>query len=272
MGNDNLQLKEAESSANLPQTGYATRVWRFLGVLFILVRAMLTVIFICPFQKENQRYGYLRIWSKKILSCLNFDVVIKGNVPEQFDGLLIMANHVSWLDVLALNYLQSVHFVAKKEIRRWPLIGKIVATMGTVFIDRSDRKDSVRISANVASRLENGGTVAIFPESTTSSGMQLLPLKAALFEAAIMANQPIQPVALCYYDEHRQRSEIPAYTESSLIQSFLQVIKMRKGFIEIIYCDRIMPTAAEDRFELRQSTQTVLKTIVEEKTPLVKPD
>lgn len=248
----------------LPTNNVLVRVWRFLRLFFLVFGALLIMIFCYPFLGEEKRLAYLRTWAEKLLKILNFEVVIKGKVPESFGGLLIMSNHVSWLDIFALNYIHPIRFVAKQEIRQWPILGGMVARGGTVFIDRTDKKDAVRISKNIAVCLQEEGTVALFPESTTTNGLRLLPLKAALFEASIIAQKQVQPVALLYYDEEHQRSTTASYEgETSLFQSLFAILKqVRKGYIEVVFCNQLDGTSGLDRFELCKQTQGILEQVI----------
>lgn len=115
---------------------------------------------------------------------------------------VVVANHVSWLDIFVVHSLHPSHFVAKAEIRSWPLAGWLAEKAGTVFIARGNRRDLRHIFKGLVTTLERGERVAFFPEGTTSSQGALLPFHANLFEAAIDARVPVQPVALSYADPH----------------------------------------------------------------------
>ncbi len=253
----------------LPGNNIFVRLWRFTKLGYLLLSALMVMVFCYPFQTQAKRYSYLRVWSEKMMAIFHFKIEITGEVPDRFSGLLLMANHVSWLDIFALNYVHPVSFVAKKEIHDWLIIGKMVARAGTVFIDRNDRKDAVRIARNIATHMSDGGTVAVFPESTTTDGFTLLPLKAALFEAAIQAKSPIQPVAILFYDEHHVRTTLPSYVgETSLFTSLRIIMRtMRKGYIEVQFCPRIEVGNEQDRFVLCQKTQASLQKVIYQGLP-----
>jgi 1-acyl-sn-glycerol-3-phosphate acyltransferase len=113
---------------------------------------------------------------------------------------MIVANHVSWLDIFVINALYPCRFVAKSEIRSWPLAGWLVEKAGTVFIERGNRRELRHVFKGLVTALHSGQRVAFFPEGTTSSQGSLLPFHANLFEAAIDAGAPVQPYALSYLD------------------------------------------------------------------------
>ncbi|WP_434777485.1 lysophospholipid acyltransferase family protein [Neisseria sp. Ec49-e6-T10] len=246
--------------APLAQTNIVVRIGRFLHLFGLVLLGFGILNFCFPFINQDKRYDHIKRWSKKVMKSLNFTVIAKGSIPEDYGNLLVMANHVSWLDIFALNSEHAVCFVAKQEIRKWPMLGRMVAQAGTVFINRNDRKDAVRISENVAKRLEEQRAVAVFPESTTTDGFSLLPLKAALFESVLLSKGQIQPLALLYYDELGQRSTLPSYVgETSLFESLFVILKMRNAKVELVFCDRVTPESEDDRFTLCQKTQALLE-------------
>jgi 1-acyl-sn-glycerol-3-phosphate acyltransferase len=112
----------------------------------------------------------------------------------------VVANHVSWLDVLALNALWPATFVCKSEVRRWPVLGWLIGRDGTLFLERGNARQARRLGSRMARRLSAGERIALFPEGTTSDGTSVLPFRPALLQAAIASGAPVQPVALSYSD------------------------------------------------------------------------
>src|SRR5262249_43737644 len=109
-----------------------------------------------------------------------------------------VANHVSWLDVLALSAVQPAAFVCKSEIAAWPGIGWLLKRAGTVFIVRARRRDILRVNDELRGRLAAGQSVALFPEGTTTDGSLVLPFRPALFQPAVERGFPVYPAALSY--------------------------------------------------------------------------
>src|SRR3569833_3381953 len=120
---------------------------------------------------------------------------------EHLPHVLIVANHVSWLDIFVINSVQPCRFVAKSDIRSWPLIGWLCEQAGTIFIARGRQRDVRRIYEGLVSSLLAGERVAFFPEGTTAPQGTILPFHANLFEAAVEAQVPAQPCALRYLDD-----------------------------------------------------------------------
>ncbi|NBP63031.1 MAG: 1-acyl-sn-glycerol-3-phosphate acyltransferase [Betaproteobacteria bacterium] len=145
------------------------------------------------------------------------------NAPER--GELVVMNHISFIDILALDALRPVHFIAKSEIRKWPVIGILCDRTGTIFIERGKRRAVHDVLKTMANELRQGEVVSFFPEGTTSDGRQLLPFHANLFEAAVRSGAPVRPVVIRYL-QRDEPSIIPAYIDDlSLVDCTLAVFR-----------------------------------------------
>ncbi len=169
---------------------------------------------------QDQR---LRQWSAGLLRCLGIALDVEG-VPRP-GGKLIVANHVSWLDIMAINAVAPSRFVSKAEVGRWPLVGTMVTLAGTLYIERTRPRDAKRVLTLLADTLKEGRTAAVFPEGTTSEGHTVMPFHANLLQAVIDADVPVQPVALRYSDAVHSVSLRAAYAgQTTLWQSVWQVV------------------------------------------------
>lgn len=162
-----------------------------------LLHGLVVVNWHFPRWHPHQKYERIQAWAKSSLAMLGIDLKVNGNPPSQ-GPLLLVANHVSWLDIVVLLASCPCHFVSKSEIGQWPVVGTLTRAAGTLFITRSSRRDALRVVHKMAEKLhiDSGMVLAIFPEGTTSNGLQVLPFHANLFQAAIVANAPVQTVAL----------------------------------------------------------------------------
>jgi 1-acyl-sn-glycerol-3-phosphate acyltransferase len=184
-------------------------VWRlFLGVVHALFGALLCAVAF-PFLKPPQRMRIVGRWSAGMLWMMGIRLQASGT-PRP-GAALFVANHVSWLDILAINAVHPARFVSKADVRRWPLVGWMVACGGTLFIERERKRDALRVVHQVAEALRAGEIVAVFPEGTTSEGHTLLPFHANLLQAAIATEVPVQPIALRYSDRTHAVSPAPPY-------------------------------------------------------------
>ena len=154
-----------------------------------------------PWLSPGKRNAHIRRWSRQLLAICNVTVEQTASASEALEHAMIVSNHVSWLDIFVIDALHPCHFVAKSEIRAWPMLGWLAHQAGTVFISRGSKRDLRNIFKGLVHSLKAGERVGFFPEGTTSSQGTLLPFHANLFEAAIDAQAPVQPFALSYVDD-----------------------------------------------------------------------
>jgi 1-acyl-sn-glycerol-3-phosphate acyltransferase len=138
----------------------------------------------------------------RCLRAVGLELDVRG-APESGGGTLFVANHISFTDVLALAALLDAHFVAKADVADWPLIGTWARRLGTLFVDRADRRSAAAQAESLAKALASRADLVLFPEGTTSDGSSLLPFRSSLLEAARFARQ-VQPIALTYSDGARR--------------------------------------------------------------------
>jgi 1-acyl-sn-glycerol-3-phosphate acyltransferase len=174
-----------------------TGLWRLLRVVVHVLHGVAIVARRFRSLDARQRQQRIGWWSRGLLHAMGVGLVIEG----QFRGgaSLVVANHVSWLDIAAVHAsCPRARFVSKSDVRRWPLLGWLIAAVGTLFIERERKRDALRVVHQMASALQSGDVVAVFPEGTTGDGRSLLPFHANLLQAAIATEVPVQPVALRY--------------------------------------------------------------------------
>jgi 1-acyl-sn-glycerol-3-phosphate acyltransferase len=171
---------------------------------------------------------------------------------------LVVANHVSWLDIFVINSLFPSRFVAKSDIRDWPLIGWLCARAGTVFISRGSLRDVRRIFQDLVSSIHDGDHVAFFPEGTTSTQGALAPFHANLFEAAIDAKAPVQPYALRYLDvQGRFHPTVDFVGDMSFAESLLAILRGDEIVAQLIVLPLIETTGAHRRDLARTAQQAI---------------
>ena len=171
-----------------------TRIVRFA---LHLLRGLLVSALLFPLQSSERRKREIEHWSLDLLNLLNIRLFLHGMPPAYGSRpLMIVANHVSWLDIFAINSIVPSRFVAKSEIRAWPFVGWLCARAGTIFIQRGRRQDTARVNHTVAAALRAGDVFAVFPEGTTTDGSTVLKFHASLLEPALEAAAAVQPVAL----------------------------------------------------------------------------
>jgi 1-acyl-sn-glycerol-3-phosphate acyltransferase len=158
-----------------------------------------------------QTRAEVRTWSRQMLRIMGVELVVQGEPPVA-GPLLLVANHISWLDILVMNAAQPARFVSKADVKRWPVLGALITGAGTLYIERESRRDAMRVVHHMAERLLAGDLLAVFPEGTTGDGRALLPFHANLLQAAIAADAPVLPVALRFRDPATgERSDAPLF-------------------------------------------------------------
>jgi 1-acyl-sn-glycerol-3-phosphate acyltransferase len=165
------------------------------------------------FSRASEAYktARTRAWSLKMLRLAGMRLVVHGDEHRLDRGALVVGNHISWIDIYVINAWRPTPFVSKAEVRDWPIVGWIAHRLGTVFVHREKRKDALRTMHEMAARLQAGEVMCMFPEGTTSDGLSLLPFHANLFQAAVSAGCPVQPICLLYEDAQGRQSTAPAY-------------------------------------------------------------
>lgn len=195
----------------------AHAVWKCVGVLVHIVSGLYVIAFVFPKLAAGQKAERVQALAKNLLARMAINLSVKGQAPA-LGPVLLAANHISWLDILVLLAAGHCRFVSKSEVRHWPLIGTLASGAGTLFIERESRRDAMRVVHHMAESLRAGDVLAIFPEGTTSNGLDLLPFHANLFQAAISANALVQPVALQFVDAvSGQHSRAPCYIDDDTL-------------------------------------------------------
>ena len=198
-------------------------LWRVSACVFYTLQGALICGAIFPFRNKAQRMHTVGQWSRRMLRGLGLTLTTSGT--PQTGAVLFVANHVSWLDILAVDSVQPARFVSKADVRQWPLLGWLVSCGGTLFIERERKRDALRVVHLIAEALKDGERVAVFPEGTTSTGHVLLHFHANLLQAAISSQAPVQPIALRYSDAHHPISEAVAFVgDTTILQSLWWVV------------------------------------------------
>ena len=222
---------------------------RLLGATAHLLRGIWTVWRRFPNASPAQRHAHVAAWAGTMLRLLGVSVRLGGPALPAGGPLLIVANHVSWLDILVVHaFCPQARFVSKAAVRHWPVIGRLTEAAGTLFIERESKRDALRVVHHMAEALRAGDTLAVFPEGTTSDGQSVLPFHANLLQAAIAAAAPVQPLALRYADAAGCPSRAAAYIgTTTLVQSVWWVVRARALRVQVERLPLLAPALTERR-------------------------
>ena len=148
---------------------------------------------------QADQEGRVNVWSRQMLQIVGIELVVRGTPPAA-GPMLLVANHISWLDILVMHAARHCRFVSKSDVKAWPMVGTFADGSGTLYVERESRRDAHRVVGQMAERLTAGDILAVFPEGTTGDGVTLLHFHANLIQAAIQAGVPVQPVGLKFLD------------------------------------------------------------------------
>lgn len=194
-------------------------------------------------------------WSRRLLAILNIRLRVVGTPLE--GARLTVANHISWIDVTLLSATQRTRFVAKSDIRDWPVAGWIANAAGTFYIRRG-KGGSGPLLERLTPHLAEGGSVVLFPEGTTTDGRSVQGFHARMFAAAIDAQVPVQPVALRYPPEHDSDRIAPFIGDDNLLSHVLRVLRTPTLAAELIYLPPI-DVNGRPRDEIAQQAETAVR-------------
>ncbi len=221
--------------------------WRTARLLALLLVGLWISVTSFARGDSVRRHLIIRKWSRKILQHAGITVRAIGFPSDAERPVTLVANHVSWADIFALNTERACHFIAKAELRRWPVAGRLLANVGTVFINRNDRKDTHRLKRVVHELLEAGETVAVFPEGTTSIGHDVLKFHASLLEPIVASEGEVWVVAIRYFchgkgaaREAEVRTDAAAYIgDMNLLQSLRAIHRAEPVIAEVRFIEAI---------------------------------
>jgi 1-acyl-sn-glycerol-3-phosphate acyltransferase len=177
-------------------------IFRILALCSVTALFYLLWIMVSPLLLASVRASYawrnfnFRRWAKVTAVIMGMKISVKGTQPQS--PFFLVANHLSYVDILAFASQVDCLFVAKHDVARWPILGHLCRSMGTIFVDRTLRKDALRVNDIMESALAGGKAVLLFPEGTSSAGNTVLPFHSALLEPAVRASYPVSYAAVSY--------------------------------------------------------------------------
>lgn len=231
--------------------------YHYFRVSIHLLVGLWTCAVVFPLTDAQGRERRIKRWSGQLLAICGVQLDVRHAADaQQVPRALIVANHVSWLDIFVINAHHPCRFVAKSDIRDWPLIGWLSHQAGTVFLARGNRREVRKIYEGLVSSIEAGHRVAFFPEGTTTAQGSLLPFHANLFEAAIEAEVPIQPFALRYLDTlGAHHPAVDFIGDMSFAQSIAAILKTRQIRAELVRLP-VIDTSGAHRRDIAQASRS----------------
>lgn len=225
----------------MPHTPIIIRSWRIARILVHTLIGLLLAAVVLPVSQASLRRSLIQWWCRHLLACFNLTVTASGQRPTaDTRGVMFVANHISWSDIHAINSLIPVRFVAKVEIKDWPVFGYLVRKSGTLFINRNRQRDAARVVHLCSHALQFQDNLCVFPEGTTTEGYSVLPFKSSLIQAAISANSWVVPIAIRYPLPEGGINVAAAYAgDTSLGTAMGRVLNMRAPTVHLHFCPPI---------------------------------
>lgn len=243
-----------------PRTGHWGRAplgaWRLLRVAGHILSGVGTVFTRWDGYDAARKHAETIRWSARMVALLGVRLEVIGQA--HVGAKLIVANHISWLDIVTINSVVPSRFVSKAEVGQWPVVGKLVDAAGTLYLVRERRRDAARVLGLMAQALRDGATVAVFPEGTTGEGHGVLHFHPNLVQAAIDADALVQPVVLRYSNPGIPVSSDTAYIgDTTLLQSLWRVVTARGLIVRV----HILPAQRVTHADRRSLTTQLHETI-----------
>ncbi|MFE7766940.1 lysophospholipid acyltransferase family protein [Streptomyces sp. NPDC057438] len=240
-------------AATGPGAGLPRAVARFAAVV-----ALVAVGVLVSLVGLRLPSGVVRWWSRWVVRASGVRVRISGVAPPA-GGLLLVAHHVSWLDIPLLGAVRPARMLAKADIRAWPVAGALVARSGVLFIERDRIRALPETVARVAGALRGGAAVVAFPEGSTWCGRAQGRFRRAVFQSALDAGVAVQPVRVRYRCAGGGASTTPAYVgDDALLASVWRVVSARGIVAEVDVRPVIAPGRHRDRRALARAAQTAV--------------
>ncbi|MEV4821130.1 lysophospholipid acyltransferase family protein [Micromonospora sp. NPDC049274] len=252
------------AAGEVPTVPVARRVLRLVAASGMLL-AGVAVAVLLPVLPARERQAVLRGWARGTARAFGVRLVIKGRLPRR--RALLVANHVSWLDVLAVLAVAPTRMVAKREVRSWPLVGLLAAAAGTVFVDRSRPRALPATVRRLADTLRAGRSVTVFPEGTTwcagDGAAECRPgggFRPAMFQAAIDAGSPVVPLRLGYRCEATGAVTTAAafLGADTLLRSVGRVVAARHLVVTVTIAAALHPARDADRRLLARAAESAV--------------
>jgi 1-acyl-sn-glycerol-3-phosphate acyltransferase len=234
--------------------------------LHLLYGMLLAVIY--PHLNQTRQRRAMKAWSRQLLTILNIGIQIEGQqLARGESGCLIVANHVSWLDIFVLNAIHPAHFIAKWEVRGWPIIGWLSRRCGTIFIERIRRPKSIHqdasmINQRVSLLLKQGACIGLFPEGTTTDGKQAGHFHSALIQPAIDAGVRLCPIALRYQNRDGKLEAAAAFIgDMTLAQSIWQILRSPQLNALVVFTPVLLAANANRRVLARAAQAAIAQAL-----------
>ncbi|MBU3609293.1 1-acyl-sn-glycerol-3-phosphate acyltransferase [Polynucleobacter wuianus] len=232
------------------KTPFIIQFGLWLAIWIHVLLGVAKLFFVFPLASSESKRNHIQRWSKRLLEIFGIKLIISNPNILPDHSYLLSSNHISWMDIHAINAFKPIRFVAKSEVANWPIFGWMAKQLGTVFIRRDSSRHAHFVVGEMSEVLKSE-SICIFPEGTSTNGESVRPFKPNLFEAAVMAEVPVYTLAIRYIScDTGLRSDTPAFVgEMGLLESMSRILKDRHLGVELTFFPPAgsMPEMPSDR-------------------------
>lgn len=245
-----------------PTVGRLLRVLRLTGLVTVVLLSLLCLP-VFPLAGRRGRDRIARTIFRGVLLAMGVRLAVHGRVELGGRGALVVNNHTSWLDIVAVNAVRPMRAVAKRDIAGWPVLGWLVTAAGTVYVDREGLRSLPDTVGRLAEVLRGGSMVNVCAEGTTWCGLTHGRFRPAMFQAAIDGGVPVLPVALRFRLRDGRPTTAPSFIgDETIVDSVRRVAALRGLVLEVHVLDEIAPGRAGDRRELAALAEAAVDTVL----------
>lgn len=192
------------------------------------------------------------LWAKCLIWSAGAKLNIRGHkiTKAELKNAMVVSNHISWLDTVVMLRLYFVRYVGKVEMLKWPILSTLIKAGGTIFINRQNKKDILKVNQQVAELLQHGATVGLYPEGKTTEGYEVGPFKAPILEAAIIAKSTIVPVVFSYRKEDNKLAVEASFANVGWLETVMNTLRLKDLQINVTVLPPIKASDFTTRDEL----------------------
>jgi 1-acyl-sn-glycerol-3-phosphate acyltransferase len=251
-------------SGREPSVSRVRYLWRLTALVLVVLASLLLLPFL-PLLGRRGRELAARSVFRAVLAGMGVRLRVSGSdgLAARGRGVLVVNNHVSWLDIVAVNAVRPMRALAKSDIARWPVLGRLVTAAGTVYLDRGSLRSLPATVTELTGVLRTGAMVNATPEGTTWCGLTYGRLRPAVFQAAIDGGVPVLPVALRFRLHDGSPTTAPSFVgEETIVDSVRRTARLRGLILEVHVLPELAPGRAPDRRALATLAETALDTVL----------
>lgn len=242
---------------------FVLRLLALLLALFLVFPLVILFIAIAlKFNNRNLNKKVVKIWSKLLCYICGLKLIVHGKIHA--NPVFIVANHVSWLDIPVIHSFKLAGFVAKDEISRWPLLGWAIKSGETLFIARGKHESRRLVLEKIEERLNQGRSIAVFPEGKATNGIKLGRFHRQLMQAAVETDTVVQAIAIKYIKKDGSRNKQMCFKDNEkFVSNVFRIISLPTSTVELNFCEPIETKLTSARQVAQTSHNQVAKILAE---------